>query len=128
MRLLVPFLGLALLATGLALGARADEPAPPTAPEALLRRIELLETKVAYLASREQALTAHALRAQGIARDLSAALASARAEGFTSGAISAPSREALLGGLEDLARALPKDPPELTKEENVLLMKIKSAK
>jgi hypothetical protein len=98
----------------------------PTAPESMLRRIELLELQTTYLASRERALTAYVLDMQERATAFDLALRRARAEGFTAGSISAPSREALIVGLETLARELQRELPALTKEEERYLAEIRS--
>jgi hypothetical protein len=143
-------LWVAVLAGGvLAVAAWADEPAPtpkeptgaggtssgagaaptgadPMSPESLLRRIELLELQAIYLASRERALTAYVLDMQERATALGGAMRRVRAEGFTGGAISAPSREALVLGLETLARDLQQELPALTKEEERYLAEIRS--
>ena len=98
----------------------------PTSPESMLRRIELLELQTTYLASRERALTAYVLDMQERASTFDQALRRARAEGFTAGAISAPSREALMVGLETLSHELQRELPALTKEEERYLAEIRS--
>jgi hypothetical protein len=112
-------------------GSSSGEGAAPTgkdplAPESLLARIELLELQTTYLASREKALTAYVLETQDRATALGNALRRARQEGFTAGAISAPSRESLLAGLEDLSRQLVRGLPAITKEEQRYLFEIKA--
>jgi hypothetical protein len=89
--------------------------------DALDARIQKMELRIDYLLSREKAVTEYVLRNQQRAADLSRGLAAARAEGFTAGAISSTSREALLGALEAAARDLGKDLPEVTKEQKSLL-------
>jgi hypothetical protein len=138
-----------LVVGGGAVAAVADEPTPapkepagaggtssgagaaptgsdPASPEVMLRRIELLELQATYLASRERALTAYVLDMQERAGAFDQALRRARAEGFTAGAISAPSREALMVGLETLSRELQRELPALTKEEERYLAEIRS--
>jgi hypothetical protein len=98
----------------------------PLAAESMLRRIELLELQTTYLASRERSLTADVLdmKERGAPRD--GALRRVRGEGFTAGAISAPSRESLVAGLEGLARDLQRELPALSKEEERYLAEIRS--
>jgi hypothetical protein len=100
--------------------ARADD-AEPASPEVLKRRIDGLDLMVKYLSSREKALTLYVMENQDRAHNLSEQLKIARAQGFTAGAFSAPSREALLKGLEDMAKDLGRDLPEITREEKVML-------
>lgn len=120
MRTLLPLALLLAVAAG-AFAARAVAEDGPSGPDAELRdRVAALEAKVKYLQSRETALTAYVLANEARAASLLDALRLARREGFTGGAISAPSREALLRGLEGYADALGKDLPEPTKEERAM--------
>jgi hypothetical protein len=132
MRSLLPLLILTLVGGGLvAVRVLADEPAAPTpapAPEpvavdvgALLQRVITLETRVAYLQSREKALTAYALASDQRAKDLAEALRQSRLQGFTMGAVSSTSRETLLHALEAYSIAVRKDLPQPTQQEKDLL-------
>jgi hypothetical protein len=117
------------------LPARADGEGAPPAPggsaavAALSARVDdaeaetkALRAEVRYLIAREAAITRY-LSALGPAasKSLDEAVAVARREGFEMAAIPAPSRTAILNGLDGAARELRTNVPFATSAEKALL-------
>jgi hypothetical protein len=109
--------GLSVLSAG---RATAEDPIPPT-PEMLLKRIQALELEVQYLRARDVDVTAYLLETRAHAQSLAQSLRTAREQGFTAGAISSTSREALLSGLEGHAERITRSLPEITRGQKELL-------
>ena len=122
MRAPTALLALALLVAGAGFHAVArgeDEPVVDgqTWQE---ERIRLLETRVRYLMSREEALTNYLMRNEERSVLLAQTARESRREGFTMGAIPTNSREILLAGIERLAANLGEHLPRLTEKEAAL--------
>lgn len=121
------FAGIALASVYAAGGfpaAQAHEDAD--AKKALEDKIEVLALQVEYLRAREAALTKYVLLNEKRAAGLEEIARRSRAAGFESRSIAVDSRRILLGGIESLAVSLRKDLPALTREDELLLKKIKA--
>jgi hypothetical protein len=101
--------------------AAPEDPVTDEELKAMRLNLKRLELEVAYLLSREKTMTTYVLEHAERSRSLLEALEATRRQGFTQGAFPAPSREALLAGLEDLARRLVRGLPVITREETALL-------
>lgn len=123
MRVLASTLLVSTILLGLHALAQGDE-----GELAMKKRLEALELQVEYLKSREASLTTYVLGNAERADSLEQLVTRVRSEGFTKRAIPAPSREALLAGLEELAKDLKKDLPERTEKEELQLKKIGALK
>lgn len=109
----------------------ATNAAPAGDAEALRRlslRLEALELRVKYLASREESLTQYVLANEQRAKGLDLLAANVRKLGFENRKIPVDSRIALLKGLEGMAKSLRQDLPKLTKEQANQLKKLRAAK
>jgi hypothetical protein len=126
-RLVLPLLSIAAFLAALhPYVARAEDGAPAAAAGTdrltlLEAHVNSLRADVAYLLSREETMTAAAsTQAAGLSTAATAitnGTLNARANGFESAAIAAPSRIFLLKGLQDAGAAMAVKPPALTAAE-----------
>ncbi|MDJ0975030.1 MAG: hypothetical protein QNJ98_11260 [Planctomycetota bacterium] len=123
MRVLATILLVSTVVLGVHTLAQSDDGQP-----AMLKRVQALELQVEYLRSREASVSAYVLRNGERAAQLEQLVTKVRAEGFTKRAIPAPSREALLSGLNELAKDLAKDLPAPTDKEQLMLKRIGAMK
>ena len=90
-----------------AISARAEGEGDPTVRlNGLEAQNKLLRAEVNYLLAREAALTKWTLGMNTLQQNLNANLGAARAQGFESAAISAPSRVAVLKAIDQMGHDL----------------------
>ena len=128
MRLLTLALTLALLVVGIQALAHGDDNDAVDDAAELTKKVDALELQnlklekqMAYLLSRERALTAYALRAEERGKGLQLMVRRMRQQGFQNRSIPADSRETLLAGLDEIGHDLLEELPVITREQQAIL-------
>ena len=126
MRLLTLVLVFALLALGAHTMARGEE--PPAGAANLETQVKVLEVRclklekqVAYLLSREEAVTKYLLRSEARGKGYEEMSNRMRSQGFANKALPPRSRETLLDGLIEIGRDMQEDLPAVTRQQSALL-------
>ncbi len=102
-------------------GAVAEPPRVDRGTLSVERRLKALETEVAYLRSREEAVSRYVLANSQRSTHLQQLAADLVRLGFTARAVPAESREALVAGLRGVANSLSEGLPYASKEERLML-------